>query len=53
MKTFINLVGLGGFSALCAGCYLHFGIGTALMLGGVLCLLFALIAAKNTRVTHV
>ncbi|WP_261921783.1 hypothetical protein [Shewanella sp. NFH-SH190041] len=51
MKTFINLVGLGGFSALCAGCYLHFGSGTALMLGGSLSLLFALVAAKNSRGT--
>lgn len=49
MKTLINMIGLGGFAALMYGVYLTFGLGPALMIGGILLLLYALIALANMQ----
>lgn len=49
MKTLINMIGLSGFSALIYGVYLTFGLGPALMIGGILLLLYALIALANMQ----
>jgi hypothetical protein len=49
VKTLINLIGLGGFSALSYGARLTFGLGPALMLCGCLALVFALVAMSKIK----
>ncbi|WP_412497282.1 hypothetical protein [Vibrio fluvialis] len=47
MTKILNLIGLVGFSALLSGVYIQYGLAKALMLGGVLLLIFALLALKK------
>ncbi|WP_440863196.1 hypothetical protein [Symbiopectobacterium purcellii] len=48
MKSLItDVIGLAGFGSLTAGVYLQFGVSVALMLTGVLLLIFALLAARG------
>lgn len=43
----IDIGGLAGFAALVAGVYLRFGLPVALMIGGVLALVAAILATKQ------
>ena len=48
MRTFfIDLVGLAGLFALCTGVYLQYGAADTCIVGGVLCLLYAIISSRG------
>lgn len=52
MKSLItDVIGLAGFGSLAAGVYLQFGLAAALILCGVLLLIFALVAARGKNAT--
>lgn len=46
-KFIIDAGGLAGFGAFIAGVYLHFGLPVALMVGGLLALVSAILATKQ------
>lgn len=46
-KLIIDAGGLAGFAALLAGVYLRFGLSIALMIGGGLALVAAILATKR------
>ncbi|ABR74597.1 conserved hypothetical protein [Actinobacillus succinogenes 130Z] len=50
MRTFfIDLVGLAGLGSLCAGVYLQYGIAQTCIVGGGLCLLYAVVASRGRK----
>nr|DAS75133.1 MAG TPA: hypothetical protein [Caudoviricetes sp.] len=50
MRTFfIDLVGLAGLGALCTGVYLQYGTAQTCIIGGGLCLLYAIFSARGRR----
>ena len=50
MRTlFIDLVGLTGLVALCAGVYLQYGMAQTCIIGGGLFLLYAIFSARGSK----
>lgn len=46
---FIDLIGLIGLSTLCTGVYLQYGVADTCIVGGVLCLLYAIISSRGHK----
>ncbi|WP_186821761.1 hypothetical protein [Haemophilus sp. HMSC073C03] len=46
---FIDLIGLIGLGALCTGVYLQYGTAQTCIIGGVLCLLYAIFSARGRK----
>ena len=46
-QIILDLIGFSGFCGLVAGLYLQYGLPVALMSGGTLLLLFALLASRR------
>lgn len=50
MKTlFSDLVGLIGLGALCTGVYLQYGTAQTCIIGGGLCLLYAVVSSRGIK----
>ncbi|MDC9623663.1 hypothetical protein PSI22_18985 [Xenorhabdus sp. XENO-7] len=49
MKILIDIAGLSGFGLAMAGLYLDYGLATALQIGGVTLVIYALVAARRRK----